>query len=63
MARRRKENPLDKAIEAEWYRRASGVQVSVLDIPKIFREAKLELAAGKSLPDAIDLMIQRYRKN
>jgi hypothetical protein len=30
---KRKADPIDKQIEAEWYRQANGVQVSVLDIP------------------------------
>ena len=54
---------LDKRIEVAYYRLAQGVQVSVLDIPRIFRDAKLELSAGVELDTAMVAIIKRYRVN
>ena len=61
-----KKNPdaaLDKAIEAAWYRLASGVQVSILDIPKIFRDVRLEVSGGLELDAAVAAVRDRFRKN
>lgn len=57
------EKALDREIEAAYYRHAQGVQVNMLDIPKIFRDAKLELAAGKPLDEAMIEIVKRYRVN
>lgn len=61
MRRKNVDDAIDKRIEAAWYRLASGVQVDILDIPRIFRDVKLEIAAGTALDAAIALAIQRYQ--
>ena len=67
MARRTKEQlaeaKTEKQIESAWYRLASGVEVDIMDLGKIYRDAKLELADGASLDDAVKTQIARYRKN
>lgn len=57
------ERALDKSIEAAWYRLADGVQVSILDIPRIFRDVKLEIAGGAELDAAVAAVRDRFRKN
>lgn len=57
------EKALDKQIEQAWYRHGQGVQVSVLDIGKIFRDVKLELAAGTDIDTATKLAVARYRRS
>jgi hypothetical protein len=59
----RAEKKLDKEIEAAYYRHGYGVQVDIMDIGKIFRDAKLEMAAGVPLDTAMQGIIARYRKN
>ncbi len=61
--RSRSEKKLDKEIEQAWYRLAEGVQVSVMDIPRIFRDVKLEMAAGMSVDEAVVTVREQYRKN
>jgi len=56
------ERALDKQIEASYYRHAQGVQVSVMDIPKIFRDIKLELAGGVDIDTATRTVVSHYRK-
>lgn len=62
-AKKKAEKALDSQIEQAWYRLASGIEVSVLDIPRIFRDAKIEMAAGKTAEEAVTIQIARYRKN
>ena len=57
------DDPIDHAIGQAWHRLMSGVQVSVLDIPKIFRDVKLEVAAGMPLEEAVMRVGQRFRVN
>lgn len=52
---------LDKQIERAWYRQADGVQVSILDIPKIFADCrKAVIEDGHTIAYAIDCAISRY---
>lgn len=60
---RRPDDALDKAIEQAWYRLMSGVQVPILDMPRIFRDVKLEMAAGTPLDQAVLSVGGRYRVN
>jgi hypothetical protein len=59
--RRGKKDPIDREIEKAWYRLASGVQVMVLDIPKIFRDVRQELSAGTDMDSAVRAAIARYQ--
>ena len=64
MARQSKaEKQLDKDIELAWYKMATDVQVSVMDIPNIFREARVAVRAGRTLEGVMAEIIARYRKN
>lgn len=58
-----REDAIDKAISQAWARLASGVQVPILDIPRIFRDIKLEVAGGASLEQAVIAVAGRYRVN
>lgn len=55
------ERALEKEIERVYYALARGVQVRVLDVPRIFRDAKLEHSAGVPLEQAMPAIIERYR--
>ncbi len=58
----RGEKALDKQIESAYYRVASGVQVSIMDIPKIFRDAKAELTGGRTDIDNVLIeVVKRYQ--
>jgi len=60
--RRPKIDPIDRAIEQAYYRVASGVQVSIMDIPKIFRDAKTLLAGGRTDIDQVLIeVVKRYQ--
>lgn len=60
---RKPDAALDRAIEQAWYRLMSGVQVPILSIPKIFRDVKLEMAAGVPLEQAVISVGAQYRVN
>lgn len=55
------EKKLDQRIADAWHRLMSGVQVPILDIPRIFRDVKLEIAAGMSVEEAVMRVGERYR--
>ena len=55
------EKALDKEIERVYYKLASGVQVNIMDIPKIFDDAKIEHSAGVPIEQAMPAIIERYR--
>ena len=54
---------LDAAIEQAWYKQADGVQVGIMDIPKIFKDVKKHVTAGGTIADGVDIAIQAYRVN
>jgi hypothetical protein len=53
----------DKLIEQTWYRMASGVQVSIMDIPAIFRFCATEMANGLAVEVAVAQAMAAWRKN
>ena len=57
------EKILDDAIGHAWQHLMSGVQVPIMDIPRIFRDIKLEIAAGADLLTAVQVVGTRYRVN
>ncbi len=63
MRQTKAQKQLDKDIEQAWYRMAAGVQVSIMDIPAIFREARVAVEAGRTLEGVMTEIIARYRKN
>jgi phage gpG-like protein len=50
---KKKANPLDAAIEQEYYKQASGKQINVMDISNVYIYCKQHIAAGKSLEVAM----------
>lgn len=61
--RRAPDDAIDKAIGHAWAQFMSGVQVPIMDIPRIFRDIKLEMAGGATLELAVTAVGQRYRVN
>jgi len=57
----RAEDKIDREIEKAWYRLASGVQVPIMDIPRIFRDIKLEVAGGMDIDTAVRAAIHYYQ--
>lgn len=53
---------LDKEISRAWSQHASGVQVGIMDMPKIFKDIKDAYAQGTSLEDAIRAAAEKYGK-
>lgn len=62
-SRKSAEAALDKAISHAWHTLMSGVQVPIMDIPRIFRDIKLELAGGQTVEQAVIAVGGRYRVN
>lgn len=58
-----KDKKIEKAIEAAWYRLAQGVEIDVMNIPKVFAEAKVALKGGQDLDTIIVNLIAKYRAN
>jgi hypothetical protein len=54
---------LDNQIEKAYYRQGHGVQISIMDIGKIFSECRAAVLAGGDLDAAIGTAIAKYRKN
>ena len=59
--RRRPDDAIDEAIGQAWPRLMHGVQVPIMDIPKIFRDVKLEMAAGVPLDQAVLSVGRQYQ--
>jgi len=57
------EKAVDKLIESTYYKYGSGVQIMIMDIPKIFREARVEMLTGKPIEEVIQNLIAKYRQN
>ncbi len=58
--RRRKADDIDSLIERAYYRHGYGVQIPIMDIPKLFRDVKIEIAGGTDLDMAVQNAIARY---
>ncbi len=54
---------LEKAVEQAWYKLASGVQVNIMDLGKIFDRGVAALKEGKDLDTEIKACIEEYRRN
>jgi len=57
------EKEVDKLIERTYYRYGSGVQINIMDIGKIFNEARIEMLTGKPIEEVIQNLIAKYRQN
>lgn len=53
---------MDAQIERAYYRLAQGVQISVLDIGKVFAAGRAALATGADLDAAITAVVAILRK-
>jgi hypothetical protein len=63
-ARRTKaEKALDDAYDNAFKTRANGVQFNMMDLGNVRRETMDGMKAGKSMEEAIDAAIAKYRKN
>lgn len=54
---------IDKQIEKAWYSLASGVQVNIMDIPRIFREVRAAVEGGANLEAAVTIVVAQFRRN
>ncbi len=57
---RRRTDTVDALIEQAYYRYSAGTQISIMDIPKLFRDVKLEVAGGTDMDTAVQNAIARY---
>jgi hypothetical protein len=57
------EKQADKQIEQAFYRVASGAQINVMDIGKVFSTGRAALAEGKDLDTAIREIVAILRQN
>ena len=58
---RRPDDAIDQAISDAWPRLMHGVQVPIMDIPRIFRDIKLEMAGGVPLDQAVLSVGRQYQ--
>ncbi len=64
MARQSKaDKQLDAEITRLYMQNCSGIQIDMMDIPKVFEEAKKARAEGRDMKDAIVSFVQKIRKN
>ena len=56
-----KADKLDKAIEQAYYVHGAGTQINIMDIGKLFRDVRADVAGGAELVPAVQAAISRYR--
>jgi hypothetical protein len=56
----KEEKAMDKAIESAYYKIASGQQISILDIPKVFAESRRAILAGAAVDQAVRAAVLMY---
>lgn len=59
----KKNKKWDKLIESVYYRVANGVQIRILDIPKVFQAGYAALETGQDLESAIVNAVNQLRYN
>lgn len=52
---------LDNLIEKTYYQHGSGVQISIMDIPKIFADCREKYNQNMNIHMAIEIAIEKYR--
>lgn len=57
------EKALDNEIEALYGECCSNIQISIMDIPRIFAHAKQARAEGRDMKEAIVSFVNSIRKN
>ncbi|OHD18116.1 MAG: hypothetical protein A2Y38_11850 [Spirochaetes bacterium GWB1_59_5] len=63
LAARAPKNPLDDRIEQAYYKYGQGVQIGIMDIPKLFNMVRQEVGAGKDLDQSVQDAIAQFRHN
>jgi len=58
-----KKHGLDTLIEQAYYRHGQEVQISILDIPRLFEECRAALERGEDLDTVMKAQIAKYRMN
>lgn len=57
---KKQKNAVDSAIEQVYYARAQGLQIGMMDIPKLFNDARLAISQGKDVESATVEAIAKY---
>ncbi len=57
------EKQFDKDVETAYYKHGQGVQINIMDIPKVFSDAKVAVAAGLTIEESVVASIARLRRN
>lgn len=60
MKQTKAEKLLDKAIEQEYYKQANGLQINIMDMPKLFSLARTEVASGSSVEEAVKNGVSKF---
>lgn len=60
MARKSKKDPVDVQIEQEYYKQAQGLQINIMDIPKLWKDCKAAIQGGTDLATAMQAAIKKY---
>jgi hypothetical protein len=63
MKQTKADKALDREINTLYVQNCSGIQISIMDIPKVFAEARKARAEGRDMKDAIISFVTRIRKN
>lgn len=59
---KRKQQDLDSRIEQEYYRRACGVQIDIMNIPKLFEYVRQRVLNGADLGLTVQDAISKFRE-
>lgn len=54
---------LDSQIENSYYRQCNSRPIDIMDIGKLFQEARQSVEAGKNLDEAVEEAIVKYDKS
>lgn len=63
MRQTKADKAMDKLIEKTYYAVASGVQVNMMDIGKIFAESRALIISGMTPETAVASVVAKYRLN
>lgn len=63
MAKQMTEKKMEKEVEQMWYKIASGVQVNIMDIGKIFKRGVTALKEGRDLETELKACVVDFRQN
>lgn len=53
----------DKLIERAYYKHATGTQINIMDIPKLYDDVRRDIRIGKDIDVAVVEAIARYKAN